>query len=216
MFAISLKNIGLLHSGNTILEGINLDIPYGSFCLLTGESGSGKTSILRMLYMDLKPTWGEVNILGKNIKSTKNKSELRKSMGIIFQDFKLIDELTVMENVILPLKIRDFPKIEATKQAKKMLNWAGITNHDIHPQFLSGGEKQRVGIVRAVICRPEILIADEIIESLDQKNAKLIISLIEELNKIGVTVIMSTHNENLMKNENMIHFAIKNKSIIKY
>lgn len=215
MFAVSLRDVGLSYEDKVLFEGVNLNIPAGAFCILTGVSGSGKTSLLKMLYMDHLSTWGKIEVLGNNTRLINDKAELRRNMGIVFQDFKLIDEMNVLENVILPLKIRNFPLLESINQGKKILEWAGIKDIYAYPSVLSGGEKQLVGIARAVISKPEIVIADEPIENLDRDKAEYIVKLLWELNKIGMTVIISTHNERIVKNfGNAIHFCIKNSCIV--
>lgn len=215
MFAISLKDVGLRYDDSVVLEGVNINIPYGAFCILTGNSGSGKTSLLKMLYMDHFPTWGSVEVLGSALHSVKNRSTLRQNLGVVFQDFKLLNEMTVLENVVLPLSIRNFPILEANQQGKKMLDWAGIVHHDAYPCILSGGEKQRVGIVRAVISKPEIIIADEPIENLDNEKAEDVVKLLWELNKIGMTVVISTHNAKIVQMfGNALHFCIKNQTVV--
>ncbi|UFX98316.1 cell division ATP-binding protein FtsE [Candidatus Gromoviella agglomerans] len=214
MIALSLKNVGLSYDDRIIFEGANIDIPCGSFCILTGDSGIGKTSLLRMIYMDLTPTWGNLIVLNEDLSRINDKAFLRQRLGIIFQDFKLIEDMNVLDNVALPLSVRHFPIFEAREQAYKMLDWAGINCYDAYPSFLSGGEKQRVGIARAVIAKPEIIIADEPIESLDEANAWHVIKLLKALQDIGVTIILSTHNHSIVRSlGDVFHIVIKDTSI---
>ncbi|MGL5784302.1 MAG: cell division ATP-binding protein FtsE [Alphaproteobacteria bacterium] len=173
----------------------------GGFYFLTGSSGSGKSSLLRLLYLNLAPTWGKLTLFGQEVSkmSLSQKKRLRQDMGIVFQEFKLLNHLTVIENVALPLRIRGLDGYKSRDQAKELLKWVGIDALDAYPQSLSGGEKQRVAIARAVISRPKLLLADEPTGSVDDMSALKLFHLFEELHKIGTTVVLATHNRELLQ-----------------
>jgi cell division transport system ATP-binding protein len=212
--AVFFKNVGMSRNGNLLFKGLNLDIPNGAFCIITGESGCGKTSLLRMLYLDLNPTWGSIYIFGDKTSDTKEKTIIREKIGVIFQDYRLLENLSILDNVALPLIIRGFTFEESQEQAKKILDWAGITRYNCGVDSLSGGEKQRVGIARAVISKPSLLIADEPIESLDEENSLHIMSLLKQLHGLGITIILSTHNAEIVKRiNNPFHLVMQNQSI---
>lgn len=191
--------------GPEILKDLTFDIPKNSFHFLTGPSGAGKTTLLRLLFMSLHPTRGNISMFGRNISDIPRDELplLRRRIGIVFQDFRLLNHLTTYENVALPLRVRG--KEEATYRADvvELLEWVGLGERmHASPQILSGGEKQRVAIARALIDRPEILLADEPTGNVDPPMALRLLSLFKELNRLGTAVMIATHDFSLMDQVN--------------
>lgn len=191
--------------GPEILRDLTFDIPKNSFHFLTGPSGAGKTTLLRLLFMSLHPTRGNISMFGRSISDIPRDELplLRRRIGIVFQDFRLLNHLTTYENVALPLRVRG--KEEATYRADvvELLEWVGLGERmHASPQILSGGEKQRVAIARALIDRPEILLADEPTGNVDPPMALRLVSLFKELNRLGTAVMIATHDFSLMDQVN--------------
>ena len=184
------------------VDGLGFALEEGSFHFLTGPSGAGKTTVFRLLYLDLMPTNGHISMFGKNVAKldADGIAFARRKMGIVFQDFRLLPHLTVRENVLLPLTLYGTPTKEQDKAVDDMLGWVGLSDKkDTTPDRLSGGEKQRVGIARAVVHRPQVLVADEPTGNLDGAMAKRIMHLLVELNKHGTTVLVATHDQDLVQ-----------------
>lgn len=187
---------------NPAVHGVSFELEEGSFHFLTGPSGAGKTTVFRLLYLDMLPTQGHITMFGKNV-AKLGADEIaftRRKMGIVFQDFRLLPHLTVRENVALPLNLYGLPTKEQDRAVDDMLAWVGLADKkDETPDRLSGGEKQRVGIARAVVHRPQVLVADEPTGNLDGAMAKRILHLLVELNKHGTTVLVATHDKELVR-----------------
>ncbi len=198
---VSFQNVDLTFDGETnLLSKIDLEIYQGQFYFLTGVSGAGKSTLLKMIYLACSQTRGEISIFGTNTAdlSLRDIAYMRRQMGIVFQDFRLIAHLNVLDNVALPLKIRGISSKKARKQAAELLAWVGLEDFLDHlPHTLSGGQQQRVSIARAVIARPKILLADEPTGNVDDAAALRILYLFEEMHKTGTTVILATHNRAL-------------------
>ena len=199
---IHFENVGLRYGmGPEILRDLTFDIPKKSFQFLTGPSGAGKTSLLRLLFMSLKPTRGLIKVFGREI-STIPQQELpmlRRRIGIVFQDFRLLDHLTTYENVALPLRVRGKEETSYRSDVLELLKWVGLGDRvNVLPPVLSGGEKQRVAIARALIDQPELLLADEPTGNVDPPMAKRILKLFGELNRFGTAVVIATHDLALM------------------
>ncbi|MBP5399330.1 MAG: cell division ATP-binding protein FtsE [Alphaproteobacteria bacterium] len=188
--------------GPEILSNINLALPRGSFHFLTGKSGAGKTTLLSMMYLAQKPTSGRVSIFGSNVNFT-NRSSLamsRRRIGVVFQDFRLLDHVSAFDNVALPLRVCGMNEKEIGIRVNELLKWVEIKRSTSSlTSTLSGGEKQRVAIARAVINRPDFLLADEPTGNVDSDIATKLMKLFVELNKLGTTVVIATHNENLIR-----------------
>jgi cell division transport system ATP-binding protein len=188
--------------GSEVLRNINFDLQIGSFHFLSGASGAGKSSLLKLIYLAHKPSHGLITMFGHDVTIAERQelAVLRRRIGVVFQDFRLFGHLSVIENVALPLKIKGENWDRIKVHAAELLAWVGLRDCiDASPLTLSGGQKQRVAIARAVISRPELLLADEPTGNVDDAIALRLLRLFEELNRLGTTVLIATHNENLME-----------------
>jgi cell division transport system ATP-binding protein len=199
---IRFENVGLRYGlGPEVLRDLSFQVDSHSFQFLTGPSGAGKTSLLRMLFLSLKQTRGLISMFEHDTASlTKDgRATLRRRIGIVFQDFRLLDHLTTYENVALPFRV--IGKDEASYRAEvvELLQWVGLGERmDALPPVLSGGEKQRAAIARAVIARPQLLLADEPTGNVDPNLGQRLLRLFIELNKSGTSVVIATHDIALM------------------
>jgi cell division transport system ATP-binding protein len=183
------------------LRDINFHLQPGSFHFLTGASGAGKTTLLRLLNMSLRPTRGLVYLFGRNIakNTTGQRADLRRRIGIVFQDFRLLDHLTTWENVALPLRVMGRKQSDYQEDVTELLKWVGLGDRmHAFPAILSGGEKQRAAIARAVIAKPELLLADEPTGNVDPQMGRRLLRLFIELNRLGTSIIIATHDYQLM------------------
>ncbi len=199
---IRFENVGLRYGmGPEVLRDLSFHIPARSFQFLTGPSGAGKTTLIRMLFMSLKPTRGLVRLFGRDV-STAPKAELpalRRRIGVVFQDFRLLDHLTTYENVALPLRVLGREEASYRHDVAELLGWVGLGERmHAYPPVLSGGEKQRVAIARALITQPEVLLADEPTGNVDPPLARRLLRLFIELNRLGTAVVIATHDIGLM------------------
>ncbi len=211
---IRFENVGLQY-GNApeILSDLSFSIDPGSFHFLTGPSGAGKTSLLRLLLLSLRPTRGSITMFGKKVNRLNQDRllELRRHIGIVFQEFRLLDHLTTFENVALPLRVLGQSEAEYTSNVKELLEWVGLGKRiNAHPPLLSGGEKQRAAIARAVISRPDILLADEPTGNVDPDLSQRLVHLFAELNRMGTTIIIATHELELMEKFNYPQMQLSN------
>lgn len=187
-------------TGQEVLHDITLSINRGGFYFLSGASGAGKSSLLNVIALAARPHRGSVRLFGTETSYlTRDKlPEYRRRIGTVFQDYRLIDHLTVEENVGLPLKIAGEPKPSIAEKVSELLEWVGLSGyHKAKPEILSGGQKQRAAIARAVIGKPDILLADEPSGNLDSALRMKFMYLFEALNKTGTTIIFATHDESL-------------------
>ena len=187
--------------GPEILKDLTFDIPKKSFQFLTGPSGAGKTSLLRLLFMSLRPTRGLIRVFGREISAIPQVElpMLRRRIGIVFQDFRLLDHMTTYENVALPLRVRGKDESTYRTDVIELLKWVGLGDRiNVLPPVLSGGEKQRVAIARALIDQPELLLADEPTGNVDPPMARRLLKLFQELNRVGTAVVIATHDLALM------------------
>lgn len=200
---ISLKKVSKKYGKNsTALENISFEIKKGEFVFLTGKSGSGKSTLFKMLYKDEMPSEGSIEIFNKTLQKTKTK-KLRRKMGVVFQDYKLLNNKTVYENISYPLSCLGANPFVVKKETLKVLNIMGIEKlAKKYPEELSGGEQQRVAIARAIINKPRILLCDEPTGNLDSENTWVIMNYLQELNDTGTTIVMTTHNEEIIQNMN--------------
>ena len=199
---IRFENVGLRYgTGPEILRDVTFRLLPGSFHFLTGPSGAGKTSLLRLLFMSLRPSRGLIFIFGENLAELTHggRAELRRRIGIVFQDFRLLDHLTTWENVALPLRVMGKKESDYREDVIDLLRWVGLGERiHAYPDVLSGGEKQRAAIARAVIGRPEVLLADEPTGNVDPMISNRLLRLFVELNRLGTSVIIATHDYGLM------------------
>ncbi len=189
--------------GPNILSNINFELPQGSFHFLTGASGAGKTSLLRLIFLSQRPSTGQIILFNQDVANISRKllPEFRKRIGFVFQDFLLLDHLTIYENIALPLYVAGRKESEYKKNILELLDWVGlIQSVDSFPAMLSGGEKQRVAIARSIINRPEIILADEPTGNVDALVSEKLMHLFVELHKQGTTILIATHDTNLWKN----------------
>ena len=199
---VRFENVGLRYGlGPEVLRDLSFHIEPNSFQFLTGPSGAGKTSLLRLLFLSLKPTRGLISIFGNDV-ITLSKDELsvlRRRIGIVFQDFRLLDHMTTYENVALPFRVAGKDEDSYRGEVMELLDWVGLGERiTALPPVLSGGEKQRAAIARAVIARPQLLLADEPTGNVDPSLAQRLLRLFVELNKSGTTVVIATHDIGLM------------------
>jgi cell division transport system ATP-binding protein len=199
---VRFENVGLRYGmGPEVLRDVSFEIAADSFHFLTGPSGSGKTTLLRLLFLSLKPTRGLVNVFGRDVStlSGNDLSEMRRRIGIVFQDFRLLDHLTTYENVALPLRVLGQEEARYRAEVIELLHWVGLGERvHVLPPVLSGGEKQRAAIARALIARPELLLADEPTGNVDPALARRLLRLFVELHRSGTSVVIATHDEALM------------------
>ena len=188
-------------AGPDILHKVSFSLEPGSFHFLVGPSGAGKSSLLRVMYLALRPIGGRVSMFGRDVEqlSRHEIAEMRRRIGVVYQDFRLIEHLSAVDNVALPLRIAGVRESEVQKNVRELLAWVGLGEQmDALPATLSGGQQQRVAIARAVVTRPSLLLADEPTGNVDDKIGVRLLYLFEELNKLGTTVVVATHNESLV------------------
>ena len=214
---IDMQNVGIRYGqGPEILSDVKLSLKKGSFHFLTGKSGAGKTSLLSMMYLSQKPSRGTVNVFGRNISFTHrdNLALMRRKIGVVFQDFRLLEHLSAFDNVALPLRVCGMDEMEVRKRVSELLNWVELKQHmQSKTSTLSGGEKQRIAIARAVINRPELLLADEPTGNVDNDIAPKLMKLFVELNKLGTTVVIATHSEKLINDFNYPRLHLQNRNL---
>ncbi|MDB5477660.1 MAG: ftsE [Alphaproteobacteria bacterium] len=189
-------------TGPEILHDLNFTLEPGSFHFLTGPSGAGKSTMLKLLYLGLRPTGGKIMMFGQDLHGLTRETilPLRRQIGVVFQDFRLLDHLSVFDNVALPLRIVGREEKELKSNVNELLKWVGLGDHvKSRPPTLSGGQKQRVAIARAIISRPRLLLADEPTGNLDDAIGMRLLHLFDELNRMGTTIVVATHNEGLVQ-----------------
>ena len=202
---IRFQNVSKIYYNTKALDNLSFYIEQGKLVLLAGPTGSGKTTIFRLIIRDLEPTQGEIQIGEIDVhKLHKSKiRHLRRKVGVVFQDLKLLFDRTVVENVMLPLELSGISEKEARKRAEEVLDDVGLSEKlELFPLQLSGGEKQRVAIARALVFNPEVILADEPTGNLELKTSMQIFELLERINKKGTTVFMATHNDHIIDKTN--------------
>ena len=214
---VEFKNISYSYSKESGIYDIDLNVQDGEFCFLVGPTGSGKTSLLKMIYFDILPSIGEINVLGYNSSKTKSNKvhRLRKKIGVIFQDYKLLQQRTVYENIALPLHINGVGRKKIKDNVEEALELADLADYqNKYPNELSGGEQQRVCIARAIVKNPELILADEPTGNLDPAAAHKILKILEQINKEGTTVVMATHNYKLISDRDYRIIELKAGSLV--
>ncbi|MFN2099710.1 cell division ATP-binding protein FtsE [Altererythrobacter sp. MF3-039] len=200
---VSFDNVGLRYgTGKEVLSDVSFTLYPGSFYFLTGASGAGKTSLLKLLYLAQRPSRGIISMFGKDVITMPRESlpRFRRKIGVVFQDFRLVEHLSAFDNVALPLRVAGVRERDLHQPVSDMLEWVGLGHRaDARPATLSGGEQQRVAIARAVIGRPDLLVADEPTGNVDPEMALKLLRLFEALNRLGTTVVVATHDVHLLK-----------------
>jgi cell division transport system ATP-binding protein len=199
---VNFQGVGMRYGrAPEVLRDIDLTLPQGSFHFLTGPSGAGKSSLLKLIYLAHEPSRGLINLFGQDIATLPRPKmpAIRRRMGVVFQDYRLLDHLTVFDNAALPIRIAG-GKFESYRQdVMELLAWVGL-GHKMSalPATLSGGEKQRLAVARAVVGKPDLLLVDEPTGNLDQEMGRRILRLLKELNRMGSTVLVATHDRTLI------------------
>ena len=203
---IRAEGVGLRYGGKDdgadaaapeVLHALSFSVPGGGWRWLLGPSGAGKSSLLRLLHVSARPTHGRLHLMGVDVVQARRRElpALRRRIGMVFQDFRLLSHLSVFDNVALPLRLAGRPEAQLRADVTEMLRWVGLLKvAAMRPTLLSGGEQQRAAIARAVIVRPLLLLADEPTGNLDDVQAERLMVLLQEMNRLGTTVIVATHN----------------------
>lgn len=200
---IQFEHVGLRYGiGPEVLSDITFTLEPGSFHFLTGPSGAGKTSLMRLLYLGRRPTRGIQYMFGQNINNLDRKHlfPLRQRIGVVFQDFRLLDHMSAFDNVALPMRIQGKPRNEIENNVRELLQWVGLGDHLYAlPNTMSGGQQQRIAIARAVITKPRLLLADEPTGNLDDDIGFRLLNLFDQLNRMGTTIVIATHDQHMIE-----------------
>lgn len=199
---VQFENVGLRYGTSAeTLSDISFTLTSGSFYFLTGPSGAGKTSLLKLLYLAQRPSRGVIRLFGEDAGALPRQRlpGFRRRIGVVFQDFRLVPHLSAYDNIALPLRVAGMPEGDIEAPVREMLAWVGLTDRGkALPTTLSGGEQQRIAIARAVIGRPEVLVADEPTGNVDPDMAERLLHLFDSLNRLGTTVVVATHDFHLL------------------
>ncbi len=215
---VKLENVSKYYKNLKALRSITLNINKGEMVFLAGSSGAGKSTLLKLIYMAEKPDEGYISVAGFDISHLKESSIpfLRRNIGFVFQDFKLLSNRTVFDNVALALRIRGFPESDIREKVFSVLKMVNLRHKsDSYPLELSGGEQQRITFARAVIGEPSLMLADEPTGNLDIDNEEGIMRLFKEINAKGTTILIATHNRNLFLNTGKRVFYLDNGNIVR-
>jgi cell division transport system ATP-binding protein len=198
---VRLSGVGFGYAAtHRALRDVNLTLPAGSFHFLTGPSGAGKSTLLKLLTLAEQPTVGTLHLFGEDATTATRRAlpAFRRRMGVVFQDFRLLDHLSAFDNVALPLRLTGRKQADYAGDVEEMLDWVGLGDRmDDAPPSFSGGEKQRLAIARAVVTRPDLILADEPTGSVDAAMAGRLLKLFQTLNRLGTTVLIASHDEAL-------------------
>lgn len=200
-----------------IIRNVSLNLPAGSFCFVTGPSGAGKTTLLKLMFLGLSPSAGRMEIFGRDVAelSRDQRAYVRSRLGVVFQDFRLIDHMSIYDNVALPLRLTGKDSKDDRDTVQELLHWVGLGDYaKARPKQLSGGQKQRAAIARAVINRPAVLLADEPTGNVDDGIGLKLLRLFEELNKLGTTVVVATHSETLRQRFDYPEFRLSQGQLV--
>lgn len=199
---VRFENVGMRYGqGPEVLRDISLRLSAGSFHFLTGPSGAGKTSLLRLMYLAERPSRGLVSLFDRDIATLPRRElpALRRRIGVVFQEFRLIAHLSAFDNVALPLRVAGVAESRVREHVTELLRWVGLADQlNARPATLAGGQQQRIAIARAVINQPSLLLADEPTGNVDDAMALRLLHLFEQLNRLGTTIVLATHNEALV------------------
>ena len=199
---VQLEAVGLRYAdGPDIFSDVSFTIPQSSFHFLTGPSGAGKTSLLSLMYLAKRPSRGRLSLFGDDVTDARRGRlpAIRRRLGVVFQDFRLLEHMTAFDNVALPLRIAEVAEATVHKNVTELLKWVGLEDYmHARPSVLSGGQQQRIAIARAVVHRPKLILADEPTGNVDDAIAFRLMQLFVELHKFGTSVILATHNEHLV------------------
>ena len=200
---VRFENVGMRYgTGPEVLTDISFELPPGSFRFVTGPSGAGKSSLLKLMYLANRPSRGLITLFDRDVATIRREElpGLRRRIGVVFQDFRLLGHLSAFDNVALPLRVAGRSEEMIRKHVSELLAWVGLAEQmNARPPTLSGGQQQRVAIARAVIGRPSLLLADEPTGNVDDAIAVRLLYLFEELNRMGTTIVIATHNEGLIE-----------------
>ena len=200
---IKFEHVGLRYGvGPEILTEVNFNLNPGSFHFLSGPSGAGKTSLMSLLYLGQRPTRGLMTMFGQNVGQLNRKELklLRQRIGVVFQDFRLLSHMSAFDNIALPLRINGQSEKEIKKNVEELMEWVGLGDHQhMLPDTMSGGQQQRIAVARAVITRPQLLLADEPTGNLDDEIGLRLMNLFDQLNRMGTTVVIASHNTALIE-----------------
>ena len=209
---IEFQNVSYAHSKGYGVNNLNMTIDDGDFTFLIGPTGSGKTTLMRLIYFDLLPDTGLVKVNGKlSTKMSHRKiANARKSIGMVFQDYKLLGDRSLFENIALPLHVLGFSANDISTRVEEALELVGLEKKETHlPSELSGGEQQRACLARAIIKEPDILLADEPTGNLDPVASFELVRLLETIHEMGTTILMASHNYNLIKGRGRPIYELK-------
>jgi len=200
---VRFENVGMRYGpGPEVLRDVTFMLDAGSFTFLTGPSGAGKSTLLKLMFLAEPPSRGLISLFGHELATARRSefSALRRRIGVVFQDFRLLDHLSAFDNVALPLRLAGVRPDEYTQDVEELMNWVGLGDRmRAKPPTLSGGEQQRVAIARAVVGRPDLLLADEPTGNVDAEIGQRLIRLFGELNRLGTTVFIATHDRSLIE-----------------
>ncbi len=199
---ISLKNAGFSYGDRAILKDVNQELEAGSFHFLTGPSGAGKTTLLKMCYLSLMPNSGALDVLGQDVTklSREQITQMRRRIGVVHQDCQFLNHLTIRQNIALPLLVAGKNIEDNMDNLEDLLSWVDLSHRaDAFPEEISGGERQRLALARAVIMDPDMIVADEPTGNVDWEMGQRVLSLLVELNKMGKTILLATHDLNLIR-----------------
>ena len=209
---IKFKNISYVHEKGKGINSLNLTINNGDFNFLIGPTGSGKTTLMRLIYFDLIPKSGTLKVNGFSSKNFEKKAIplIRKSIGMVFQDYKLLHDRNIFENIALPLHVFGYPKNQIKDRVDESIELVGLEGKEKHfPYELSGGEQQRASLARAIVKEPDLLLADEPTGNLDPVASFELVRLLETINETGTTILMATHNYSLIKGRGFPIYELK-------